>query len=108
MLVNQRYNTVIWSDSQCLITFIESLSPETYDIRNNVPCNDFANKPAKQAAKLPEPDAQPTPVSYSVARVETKRYIKDGAHVHQVASESCKGYFRKKVDSQINCGMPPF
>ena len=105
----QRYNnTVIWSDSQCLITLIESMSPETYDIRNNVPCNDFANKPAKQAAKLPEPDAQPTPVSYSVARAVAKRYIKDGAHVHQVASESCKGYFRKKADSQINCGMPPF
>ena len=120
MLVNQKYDdTVVCSDSQALLTSIESRSPETQDLRDmldmlhgktylhwvpahtNVPGNEYADRAAKEAAKLPDPEDDPIPVTYGVARAVVKSRIKDEEPKHQVTSESYKGYIRKKADSQM-------
>ena len=41
----------------------------------NVPGNEYADSAAKQAAKLPEPNADPISIRYGVARAVAKSYI---------------------------------
>jgi ribonuclease HI len=83
MLENQKYDdTVICSDSQSLLTSIDTLNPDTNDIRSmldslhgktyfhwvpghtNIPGNEYADRAAKEAAKLQELENNPVPVGY--------------------------------------------
>ena len=68
-----------------------------------VPGNEFADKAAKEAAKLPEPDAELIAVSCGIARAVSKSHIKDEEVVHHDASECCKGH----VIRNKNCVLGP-
>ena len=99
---------------------LETMNPDTQDLRNmldslhgkthihwvpgqaNIPGNEFADRAAKEAAKLPETENDTTPVSYEVARAVTKSFINDEEPQHPVVKEAYIGYIRKKADSQIN------
>ena len=71
----------------------------------NVPGNEVVDKAAKQVAKLPEPDAQPTPVSYGDARAVTKRFIKTRNLLPQNLTKDTSG--RKQIARSTAEEMPP-
>ena len=60
----------------------------------NSPGNEFADRAAKEAALLPDPDA-PIPVSYGVAKAIIKSQVKDEDPAHPLIAETYKGYVRK-------------
>lgn len=120
MTVNQKYDdTIICSDSQALLTSIDSLNPDTRDIRKtleslhgttylhwipghyNIPGNEYADQAAKEAAQLPDLSQGQSTISYGVARAVAKAYIKDSEPQHHLVSKTYKGYNRKRADSKI-------
>ena len=109
----------ICSDSQSLLLSIDSLNPDTQEIRNileslhgrtylhwipghiNIPGNEIADKAAKEAAQLPDLDQDHSPIPYGVARAVANTNIKDGDPQHHLVSQTYRGYNRKKADSKV-------
>jgi ribonuclease HI len=120
MKVNQKYSdTVICSDSQSLLTSIDTMNPDTADLRAeldllhgrtylhwipahiNIPGNEYADRAAKEAALLPDTDS-PVAVSYGAAKSIIKQRIKDDEPSHPLVKETYNGYIRRK-DKALKC-----
>ena len=103
---NQYTDTIICSDSQSLLYSIDSLMPNTADIRKlldsmkgrtfihwvpshvNVPGNELADKAAKEATRLEALD--PVPLSFSTAKAFIKREVKDPPPQHPTVEKTYK------------------
>jgi ribonuclease HI len=104
-----RYDdTIACSDSQFLLTNIDSQNPDTQDVRKlldtlhsetylywipghfkfNIPGNEYADRTAKKAAKLQDLESHLIPISFEVA----KAHSKDQDPQHHIICKTYKGY----------------